>query len=406
VKRLVHLVVLLGPLIGAAQAASPDTPPDVDIRNAVPATQAGKLPKSEERYRALQKEMERARPSVETARQKSEALSAQAAALRQQLVATAARVQDLEHEKSFIDGEIARLSTNEKAMAARFARDRIHVARLIAVLERLQSDLPPALALEPADALSSARGTMVLGAALPRLYAAAAALSRQLHALQETRAALLMRRTESTRNAAKLSLAQRQLDGLLAEKQKQASGAGAEYADLETKFESIANQASDLKALLDKVADLRRSAASEGMVVVGGGRRGRESRLAAGSLVRPVMGQLLTSPLEPRTPGVNFLAPSSATVVAPADSHVLFAGPYHKSGQVLILEAAGGYDLVLAGLDRIDVRPGDQLLAGEPVGKMPREKNGVKLYFELRQGGRSINPTSWLGVDLRKAKKS
>jgi septal ring factor EnvC (AmiA/AmiB activator) len=406
VKRLIQLAVLLGPLIGAAQAAPPAAPADVDIRNAVPVTQAGKLPKSAERYRALQKQLERAKPGVETAKQKSEALSAQATALRQQLVATAARVQDLEHEKAFTDREIARLSTSEKAMAARFARDRIHVARLVAVLERLQSDLPPALALEPADALRSARGTMVLGSALPRLYAAAAALSRQLRTLKQTRAALLMRRTESIRNAAKLSLAQRQLDGLLAEKQRQASGAGAEYATLETKFESIANQALDLKALLDRVAELRRSAPSDGMVVVSGGRRGKESRLAAGSLVRPVMGQLLTSSLEPRAPGVNFLAPSSATVVAPADSHVVFAGPYHKTGQVLILEAAGGYDLVLAGLDRIDVRTGDQLLAGEPVGKMSRERNGAKLYFELRQGGRSVNPAPWFGVDLRKAKKS
>ncbi|MFL5236509.1 MAG: murein hydrolase activator EnvC family protein [Rhizomicrobium sp.] len=392
--------------MSAAEAAPPHTPPDVDIRNAVPVTQAGKLPKSAERYRALQKEMQRAKPGVETAKQKSEALSAQAAALRQQLVATAARVQDLEHEKTFIDGEIARLSSNEKALAARFARDRIHVARLIAVLERLQSDLPPAIALEPADALSSARGTMVLGSALPRLYAAAAALSRQLHTLKETRAALLMRRTESTRNAAKLSLAQRQLDGLLVRKQRQASGADAEYATWEAKFESIVNQASDLKALLDRVAELRQSAASEGMVVVSGGRGGREGRLTAGSLVRPVMGQLLTNSLEPRAPGVNFLAPSSATVVAPADSHVVFAGPYHKTGQVLILEAAGGYDLVLAGLDRIDVRTGDQLLAGEPVGKMSRERNGAKLYFELRQHGRSVNPAPWFGVDLRKAKKS
>jgi septal ring factor EnvC (AmiA/AmiB activator) len=406
VRRLVHLAVLLGPFISAAEAAPPHTLPDVDIRNAVPVTQAGKLPKSAERYRALQKEMQRAKPGVETAKQKSEALSAQAAALRQQLVATAARVQDLEHEKTFIDGEIARLSSNEKALAARFARDRIHVARLIAVLERLQSDLPPAIALEPADALSSARGTMVLGSALPRLYAAAAALSRQLHTLKETRAALLMRRTESTRNAAKLSLAQRQLDGLLVKKQRQASGADAEYATWEAKFESIVNQASDLKALLDRVAELRQSAASEGMVVVSGGRGGREGRLTAGSLVRPVMGQLLTNSLEPRAPGVNFLAPSSATVVAPADSHVVFAGPYHKTGQVLILEAAGGYDLVLAGLDRIDVRTGDQLLAGEPVGKMSRERNGAKLYFELRQHGRSVNPAPWFGVDLRKAKKS
>jgi hypothetical protein len=54
----------------------------------------------------------------------------------------------------------------------------VKVSRLLAVLERLQSDLPPAIALEPADALRSARGAMLLGGALPRLYGAAAARSR------------------------------------------------------------------------------------------------------------------------------------------------------------------------------------------------------------------------------------
>jgi septal ring factor EnvC (AmiA/AmiB activator) len=107
-----------------------------------------------------------------------------------------------------------------------------------------------------------------------------------------------------------------------------------------------------------------------------------------------------------RGPGVNFLTASGASVVAPADSHVLFAGPYRKTGQVLILETAGGYDIVLAGLDRVDVRPGDQLLAGEPVGRMPREKGGARLYFELRQNGKSVSPAAWLGTGLRKARKS
>jgi septal ring factor EnvC (AmiA/AmiB activator) len=32
--------------------------------------------------------------------------------------------------------------------------------------------------------------------------------------------------------------------------------------------------------------------------------------------------------------------------------------------------------------------------------------NGARLYFELRQNGKDLNPAPWLGVDLRKAKKS
>jgi murein hydrolase activator len=66
----------------------------------------------------------------------------------------------------------------------------------------------------------------------------------------------------------------------------------------------------------------------------------------------------------------------------------------------------GGYDLVLAGLDRIDVRPGDQLLAGEPVGAMPRSGTGAKLYFEVRDNGKGVSPAPWLEIDLRKAKRT
>lgn len=392
-------------VLAVPACAQPANPADLDIRNGVPASQAGQLPNTGERYRALQQQIQKVRPGVETARQRSEALAAQADRLRQQLIATAARVQLLETERQRIGSDLARLGAKEKVLSAKFAQDRIRVSHLLGVLERLQSDLPPAIALEPADALRSARGAMALGAAMPRVYGAAAALSRQLSALKRARTALGHRRTDSVKNAARLSAAQTQLDKLLAQKQRQASGAGEQYAALQRQFDTIAARAADLKTLLDRVTALRQGAAREDMVVIGGS-SGAVPGLRPGSLAKPVAGQLLTGPPGEKSPGMTFLAPSGAAVVAPADSHVIFAGPYHKAGQILILEAAGGYELVLAGLDRIYVETGDGLLAGEPVGRMPRGTNGATLYFELRQGGKSVNPAPWLGIDLRKAKKS
>jgi septal ring factor EnvC (AmiA/AmiB activator) len=135
-------------------------------------------------------------------------------------------------------------------------------------------------------------------------------------------------------------------------------------------------------------------------------------RLTRGALRRPVVGRQLDSK-DPRaidlSPGVTFLTDPGAAVVSPADSRVLFAGRYHKTGEALILEMRGGYDLVLAGMDRFAVKAGDQLLAGEPVGTMPFGGKG-RLYFEVRQNGKSFSPAPWLepGMkpDLRKAKKS
>ena len=405
-KRSVLGAILTGAL-GAtpALAAPPAQATDIDTRNAIPAARAGKLPKTEEQYRTLHERMQRAQPAVQSARQQSEALSAQAAQLRQRMIDTAGKIQSLEQEKAQIDPQIVSLAAREKALWEKFARDRVEVSRLLAVLERLQSDLPPAVALEPADALRSARGAMLLGAALPRVYGAAAALSRQMMVLKDTRTALLRRREESARMAAELAIARGQLDQLLATKEREASGAGATYQALQARFDAIAAQASDLKTLLDRVAALRKEAPQEGMVVVSAASRAVPSPLRPRSLAQPVVGKIAANIGTGGPPGLNFITAGGAAVVAPADSRVAFAGPYHKAGQVLILESGGGYDLVLAGLERVYVRPGDQLLAGEPVGTMPHGRNGAALYFELRQNGRSVNPAPWLGLDLRKAKK-
>jgi septal ring factor EnvC (AmiA/AmiB activator) len=70
------------------------------------------------------------------------------------------------------------------------------------------------------------------------------------------------------------------------------------------------------------------------------------------------------------------------------------------------LELAAGYDLVLAGLGRVYVRPKDEVLAGEPVGIMPKSGRDIRLYFELRQNGHGANPAPWMAAELRKAQKS
>lgn len=373
--------------------------------DAVPASDASKLPSTEQQYKTLQKQLEANKPAVEAARAKSAALTAQARALRTQLIATAARVQQLENEKITLDAQIVKLAADEQSLSAGFARDRVAVSRLLAILERLQHDMPPVVVLKPDDALGAVHSAMLLGASLPRVYGAAAALARRIDALRDTRKELVQRRADSVRNAAQLTVARNQLDQLLATKQGEASEAQSLYGNLQTKLDTIAGQASDLQALLARVSELRRTPAQQNVVVVAAENGGFEGMLAKGALLRPVAGNFEKGGMEGvgggEAPGVTFLTDSGAHVVTPADGQVLFAGPYHKTGQVLILEMADGYDLVLAGLDRVAVRPGDQLLAGEPLGTMPQTAQ-PKLYFELRYKGKGANPAPWLAGESRK----
>jgi septal ring factor EnvC (AmiA/AmiB activator) len=245
---------------------------------------------------------------------------------------------------------------------------------------------------------------MLLGASLPRVYGEAAALAKRLDDLRRTRRQLIARRAQGMKTAAQLANARHDLDQLLAMKQQAAAQASADYGKLQASLERAATQAANLGQLLARVAALRQGPARRNIVVVSASGEKKPGPLRRGALSRPVVGKIEQGALGGgRAPGVSFLTSPGAQVVAPADGRVLFAGAYHKTGQVLILELADGYDLVLAGMGRIDVRSGDQLLAGEPVGNMP-QASGTKLYFELRHNGKGESPAPWLKVDLRKAK--
>ncbi len=377
------------------------------MSHAVPVNQAGALPNTKDRYKQLQGEIQKNKPAVLSARQKSATLRAQAAALRKKLIDTAARVQNLEADKGTLDAAIAELVIEERQMQSNFERDRVKVAKLLAVLERLQHDMPPVIVLKADDALGATHGAMLLGASLPRIYNAAAALSRRLEALRHTRAELQRRRIEGARNAVQLSAARVQLDQLLAIKEHEARTAESVYSDLQSQLDTIADEAADMGSLLAKVASLRSTApVNQTVTVVGPSQPAIAAGLQPGSLRRPVVGHLIADTGGNLSPGVTFAVQPGATVVAPADGRVLFAGRYHKTGQVLILETPGGYDLVLAGLDRIAARSGDQLLAGEPIGTMPQYGTGERLYFEVQHNGKGMSPVPWLEVDLRKAKRS
>jgi septal ring factor EnvC (AmiA/AmiB activator) len=108
--------------------------------------------------------------------------------------------------------------------------------------------------------------------------------------------------------------------------------------------------------------------------------------------------------------GVSIATRAAAQVTAPCDGWVVYAGPFRNYGQVLILNAGGGYHVVLAGMDRISVNVGQFVLTGEPVAVMAggAAGNGPQtvstpasgsdrpvLYVEFRKDGTPIDPSPW-----------
>ena len=91
-------------------------------------------------------------------------------------------------------------------------------------------------------------------------------------------------------------------------------------------------------------------------------------------------------------------------VVSPCDGWIVYGGEFRSYGQLLIINAGGGYHILLAGLSQIDVQLGQFVLAGEPVGVMPAaanptpgkaQENAPVLYIEFRKDQRPIDPDPW-----------
>lgn len=393
------------PAVRSNRTADSAPDPAMDLSHALPGKALASLPSSADQLKDLSGELQEGKPRLEAAQQRSDALAAEARALRQKLIDTAARIESLERSQIADAAEIDRLSKEDAKLSEGFVNDRVAVTRLLAILERLQHDMPPALALRPDDALAAARGSMLIGAGLPPVYAQAAKLARRIEALKRTRAALERRRAEAQATAAQLDLARAQLDRLYAQKEEEAEGAAKSYGTLKQRLDQVARQAADFKALLARVRSLRRQMGQAddgaGVVTVSAQNAGSLPALQKNSLLEPVVGSVVEG-AKGSDSGLTYATRPGAQVIVPADGKVLYAGPYHKSGQVLILEITTGYDLVLAGLGRVTVKPNDQLLAGEPVGNMPGAQGpDNRLYFELRHGGHGINPAPWLKLRLR-----
>jgi septal ring factor EnvC (AmiA/AmiB activator) len=94
---------------------------------------------------------------------------------------------------------------------------------------------------------------------------------------------------------------------------------------------------------------------------------------------------------------VTFSAAAGARVVTPCTGRVVFAGPFRRFGQLVILECGPGLHLVLAGFEQLDTEAGTALLAGEAVGRLAAGADGRGvLYLELRRDGQVVDPSPWL----------
>jgi septal ring factor EnvC (AmiA/AmiB activator) len=366
-----------------------------------------------------------------------EQLSADIAKVRKDhATLTAALIQSAKTEKKLsqdiedITGRLEGLKEQQEGIRTSLAERRGVLAEVLAALQRMGLNPPPAILVKPEDALSSVRSAILLGAVVPELREETEILMADMKEMNRLSASILAERERLSASVRDQLAEKERLSMLLEEKQGLQQKAEAEIQAEQEKSQELAGRAGSLKDLiasLEKQAEESRRKAEEA-------RRAEEERLARdaersappeanrlvasapfsalrGQLALPVTGRVKRRfGGKDENGGVMFgdmvATQSGAIVTAPADGAVLYAGPFRSYGQLLILNAGDGYHVVLAGMSRISVTLGQSVLAGEPVGAMGEARvasaaassnvnTGPELYVEFRKDGKPVDPTPW-----------
>ena len=349
-------------------------------------------------------------------------------AIAAKLAAIAQSIQSQEAAVAKSEKELAKLRQDRAEILAELGEKQDVLSELLAGLQRLEQNPPPALVVDPGDILAALRGAMLLGTIAPELQDEASALAAKLDQLKGLETTITARKDDVSREIARLNDERGALGSLVAQKKALVSQGTTDLETERKRTAQLAEKAKSLKQLLSsldaqhrqqdaaRAEEQRQRDAQEALL--------RQPKLAfpdaRGKLPFPAQGQIVRRFGEPdglgrNTQGVMIATRANAQVTTPADGKVEFAGPFRSYGQVVILNPGGGYRVLLAGMDKITASVGEFLRAGEPVGEMGSGPASVTLfgdvvpdgrpvlYIEFRDGTEAIDSGPWWIGGLKEA---
>lgn len=352
------------------------------------------------------------------------------AKLNQQLIDVAAGVRDIETKIAEAEARLLPLDAREQEIRASLDSRRSEIVEVLAALQRAGRRTPPALLVRPEDALQSLRTAILLGSVVPEMRVRAEKLVADLGELVGLRKSIAAERDRMAADRDSLKDEQTRLATLVDERQRQQSGIEKNMAVEAARAIELSRQVDTLQGLIAKMEQDLKSAAKAAATAsrqgVPGALNGKPNlgalkdpgRLspaiafasAKGLLALPVNGTKIrdfggSDGAGGVEKGISLASRSGAQVTTPCDGWVVYAGPFRSYGQLLILNAGGGYHVLIAGMERISVNIGQFVLTGEPVATMGSTSRVASilaanasqpvLYIEFRKDGTPIDPGPW-----------
>nr|WP_314089899.1 murein hydrolase activator EnvC [uncultured Shinella sp.] len=414
----------------------------------------GSLPKAEVdpaaalslRRDSTRRELETLSQSITVSDEKTKALEAEIAkldksrqTLRDEIVKSAAMRKDMEEKILAGEKRLEGMREREAGVRASLHDRRGLLAEVLAALQRMGRNPPPALLVTPDDALASVRSAILLGAVVPGIRKETDGLIEDLSALMDIKSDIDREHTELT-DAMQLRLEEEKRSELLiAENEALATTNNRTLAAERRRAEELAARASSLEGLIgsleQEIGSVRDAAALAKSQEEARRNQSDAEREKARALARdsvpdknriapayefqelqakldyPVAGDVLrrfgdADGTGHDSQGMTLATSSGALVTAPSDGWIVFAGTFRSYGRMIILNAGEGYHLVLSGMDKVNVREGQFVVAGEPLAVMGEkrvasvnaltlETDKPTLYIEFRKNGKPVDSQPW-----------
>jgi septal ring factor EnvC (AmiA/AmiB activator) len=376
------------------------------------------------------------------------ALAAERAKLNSELIEAGKQVQASEAKLSETEARLAELTDQVNVIKNSITERKETIVKMLSAMQRIGRTPPPALVTRRDDALAVVRSAMLLADVFPELKYQADNLSRELEGMVTIENGIRDQRDAEKSERDRLASEQARVDRLLEEKRRAMAQGEAELAAIKQAAADQAQTVTDLSELIDRLdAQIAKVevAQYDAEIAAEKALRAREQQQALATPtnenvveIKPESTKIaFASPdrLKPAMPfeaakgslrlpaqgrrvkrfgdadasggtvkGLSLQTRAEARITAPADGWVVYAGEFRSYGQLLIINAGGGYHVLLAGMSRIDVSLGQFVLAGEPIavmGNSAAPSQGIDdssrpvLYVEFRKDGRPIDPDPW-----------
>lgn len=298
------------------------------------------------------------------------------ATTQKQLVSAAEKLDKLEGERGVIKDKISDLDAKRDALLASIRANKGRLGDAATGLIAIASNPSFSAADTREYILTSALLTGLSDQFDSEIKRAAKQISELEKILEERK----NQQEKLDKTAKKYAEDKAHLDKLMRTRSQQNEKLKSQQYELQKRLKELSARAQNLSEL---TAGLSRAEVS------------KDESFSWRKMKSPVAGMLLRrfgdkSPLGLVSDGWLIKTRSGALVSAPADGRVEFADDFRKNGRVLILSHKNSYYSVLTGLATSDVLVGQEVLAGEPVGRMPESR--AEMYLELRRGTKAIDP--------------